>query len=130
MIHLYFGSISRVLSSGLILSAVIFMVYTFSQREIQWGRTFTVLFFLGLFLSIMSGTRDGIGTAGGFPTQGKLFIALCGLGILGFIVGIAALLSKFFNTTIIFQYGSYLLMAVIVVKTFLVEAYRISQLLK
>lgn len=130
MFQLYFGSISRVLSSSLILSAVIFMIYTFSQKEIPWGRTFTVLFLLGLFLSILSGTRDGIGTDGGFPTQGKLFVILCGLGILGFVAGIAALLSKFFNTTVVFQYGSYLLMVVIVVKTFLVEAYRISQLLK
>ncbi|MGG5318129.1 hypothetical protein [Enterococcus sp. AZ072] len=127
MINLYVGSISRILSSSLILSALVFILYTLGQKEVQWSRTFAVLFVLGLLMSIMSGTRDGIGTVGGFPTQGKLFVVLCGLGILSFVVGIAALLSNFFDTTFVFKYGSYLLMVVIVMKTFLVEGHRLMQ---
>mgnify|MGYP006918102633 FL=1 len=83
------------------------------------------MFAMGLLMSIMSGTRDAIGTPNGFPTKGTLFITLCVFGIIGFIVAVVGLLSKLGKSNVVFHYGSYILIAVIIIKTLLVEGRRI-----
>lgn len=127
MLGLYLGSTVRIISTVLIIGAFFFITYILKNRKEYryWGRTFLILFIMGLFMSIISGTRDEIGTVGGFPTQGILFIILCALGILGFVLGLIALLSKLSKTNAVFHYGSYLLILIIIIKTVLVETTRI-----
>jgi len=127
MLNLYFSSVPSIISTVLILGAACFIIYVLKNHmdHRYWGRIFIVLFVMGLLMSIMSGTRDAIGTPNGFPTQGILFITLCVLGILGFIVLIIGLLSKLGKSNVVFHYGSYILIAIIIIKTLLVEGKRI-----
>lgn len=130
MFDLYFSSVTHIISTCLIVCAAAIIIYVLRNLKDYnyWGRTFIILFFLGLLMSMMSGTRDAIGTEGGFPTQGTLFIVLCGLGVLGFIIGVAALISNIFHTNVIFHYGSFILMLIVIIKTVLVEGQRIMTL--
>ena len=74
MINLYVGSISRILSSSLILSALVFILYTLGQKEVQWSRTFAVLFVLGLLMPIMSGTRMALVQSEVFLRKGNYLL--------------------------------------------------------
>lgn len=132
MIKLFFGGVTNTISSALIVAIAGFMVYILKNRGSyeHWGKAFLVFLIFGTFMSAMSGTRDGIGSPEGFPTQGKLFISLCMLGGAGFLTGLIALITKFTKMTGFFKYGCYILMAIIVVKTILVESNRIINYLK
>lgn len=127
MLGLYFSSLTHIISTALIVGVICFGFYILKNHKghKHWERTFFILFVTGLLMSIASGTRDAIGIPGGFPTNGTLFIVLCALGVLGFIVGLIALLSKLGKTNIVFHYGSYILIAIIIIKTILVESTRI-----
>ena len=129
MLGLYFGSVVSTISTCAIL---VFAGY--SIRIIQagnsythWGKALVFFLVLGTFMSAMSGTRDGIGGTDGFPTKGTLFITLCALGGTGFIVGLVALITKLTHAHKFFRIGTYILMGIILVKTVLVEAHRISE---
>lgn len=128
MLRLYFGNITRIISTLLILTSWGFIIrlFTYNNSDISWEKVFLFLFSIGLIMSICSGTRDLIGTPNGFPTSGLVFKMLCILGVLGVVIVIIALISKIFKSTIIFHYGSYILIAIIVVKTVLVEYRRIA----
>ncbi|MGL9730348.1 hypothetical protein IGI44_003766 [Enterococcus sp. DIV0756] len=130
MIDLYFGTAICIFSTILILGSFALIVFVVRNRKNYryWGRTFAAFFVIGLLMSIISGTRDMIGSSDGFPTSGTIFIVLCGLGVLGFIVALAGLISKIAKTNVVFHYGSYILMAIIIVKTILVESNRIIAL--
>lgn len=131
MLGLYFGSLAHIISTVLIVGSICFSIYIVKNGKVHkhWGRTFFILFVIGLLMSIFSGTRDAIGTPGGFPTNGALFVILCALGILGFIIGLIALLSKLGKTNTVFRYGSYILIVIIIIKTVLVESIRIISVL-
>lgn len=132
MLKLFFGGVTNTISSVSILVIAGYMVYILKNREAyeHWGVALLIFLIFGTFMSAMSGTRDGIGTPGGFPTQGKLFISLCLLGGAGFLTGLIALITKFTKITGFFKYGCYILMLIIVVKTILVEGNRIIKYLK
>lgn len=131
ILNLYFGTVSRIISTVLIIVAACLIAYVIKNHDDYqyWDRTFYILFAMGLFMSIMSGTRDAIGTPDGFPTEGTLFIALCVLGVMGFVIVFVGLLSKLGKSNMVFHYGSYILMAIIVIKTWLVEGKRIIEFL-
>ncbi|MFV0393137.1 MAG: hypothetical protein ACK5LC_01890, partial [Coprobacillaceae bacterium] len=85
MIQLYFGNMIRSISTVLIITSFTYICYIIKNHNTynQWGKTFIILFVIGLLMSIISGTRDAIGTPNGFPTQGALFIILGALGVFG-----------------------------------------------
>ena len=65
MLKLYFGSVFSTISTLLATVFVVFLALVAPRRDsiTHWGTLVLVLFFLGLAMSIMSGMRDGIGTA-------------------------------------------------------------------
>lgn len=129
MFSMYFGSVISTISSCCILfflgyfGRILYLGNSFQH----WGKSLVVLLILGTFMSAMSGTRDAIGSAGGFPTKGKVFISLCVLGGLGFLTGLIALITKFAHFQKFYKIGTYILAIIIVVKTVLVEVHRISE---
>lgn len=129
---LYFGSIVSSITSLAIVSFIIFSVSVFLNRRTftNWGGAFIFMLILGVFLSAMSGTRDGIGTPNGFPTVGTLFVVLCILGGLGFLIGGVALIFKIKGSSTFYLVGYYMLTAIIIIKMLLVEVNRISDYLK
>jgi len=130
--ELFFGGTFHIISFALIIGAACFITYVVKNRATyrHWEKAFYIMFTLGLFMSIAAGTRDSIGTADGFPTEGALFITLCALGVLGFIILIIGLLSKLSKSKTVFRYGTYVLMAIIVVKTLLVQGKRVIEFLQ
>lgn len=125
MIKLYFSKATDIISLLLIIGFSVFFGVVNSRREgIEgWGRLVLVVFFVGLFMSMMSGMRDGMSTPSAvFPNNSWACILLSVLGGLAFVAGIVALIIRKQN---FWQVSFYVLSSIIVVKTLLVEVYRI-----
>lgn len=130
MLKLYFSKATDVISLVLIIGFSIFFGIVNSRREnIEgWGRLVLVVFFVGLFMSMMSGMRDGMSTPTAvFPNNNWACILLSILGGLAFIVGIIAIIIRKQN---FWQISFYMLSMIIIVKTLLVETYRIILYIK
>ncbi len=126
---LYFSNLSNIISTVLILGFGVFFCIVYAKRGniSHWGLLVACLFFLGLLMSIMSGMKDNISTATALiPAGSWLMTVLSVLGALGFVIAIAALIFRKQN---VWQFEFYLLSAVILLKTVMVELYRILQLL-
>lgn len=125
MIKLYFGSIFSVISTLLLAAFVVFFCIVTSRRaEItHWGILTLCMFFLGLFMSMMSGMKDGMGSPTSvIPVKHWVMTVLCVLGGLAFLSGLAALIIR---KQAFWQLSFYLLSAIIIVKVLVTEAYRI-----
>lgn len=130
MLKLYFGSVFSTISTLLVASFAVFFTLIATRRVsiTHWGTFALILFFLGLAMSVMSGMKDGIGTASSLiPTRHWLMTALCALGGLAFLVGVAALIIR---NQGFWQAGFYALSGIIILKTILTEAFRIAQFVK
>lgn len=130
MLKLYFGSISSIISSlQIIFFGVFFWLVTERRATIsKWGILVLIVFFFGLFMSMMGGMKDGMGTpASLIPQKHWVMAALCILGGLAFIAGIAAI---FIRRQIYWQVSFYLLSAIILLKVVVTEGYRIYTYLK
>ncbi len=81
------------------------------------------MFFLGLFMSMMRGMKDGMATpASALPTNHWVITTLCALGGLAFLSGLASLIIR---KQVFWQISFYLLSAIIILKVLLTEACRI-----
>lgn len=131
MLKLYFGSVFSTISTVLATVFAVFLALVAPRRDsiTHWGSLVLVLFFLGLAMSIMSGMRDGIGTATPLiPNKHWLVTVLCVLGGLAFLTGGAAL---FVHNQAFWQVSFYVLSAITILKTILktilMEVFRIAQ---
>jgi cbb3-type cytochrome oxidase subunit 3 len=130
MLKLYFGNLNSILSTILILVfGVIFWQVLEKRTTItKWGLLVLVLFFLGLFMSMMSGMKDGMNTAASvIPEKHWTMAVLCILGGLAMLAGIVAI---FIRRQAFWQINFYLLSAIIIVKTVVTEGYRIYHYFK
>lgn len=125
MFKLYFSSVPSIISTVLIIGFVIFasMVNVRSRSINHWGVLVICIFFLGLLMSFLSGTKDNINTASAvIPPNNWAMIILSILGGLAFIVGIATIFVRRQN---FWQIGFYTLSAIIIIKIVITECYRI-----
>jgi MFS family permease len=125
MLKLYFSKATDIISLILIIGfSVLFGVVNSRREGIQgWGKLVIVAFFVGLFMSMVSGMRDGMSTpAAVFPNNNWACILLSILGGLAFVVGVIALIIRKQN---FWQISFYMMSGIIIVKTVLVEVYRI-----
>lgn len=130
MLKLYFGSVSSMISTVLILVFAVFFGVVMTRRSsiTHWGILVLLVFMTGLFMSIMSGTKDGIGSASSvIPSNHWSMAALCILGGLSFLIAIIAL---FVRRQDFWQICFYTLSAVIIIKILLTEGYRVYSLFK
>ena len=129
MLKLYFGNVSTTVSTLLALVfAVFFSLVTKNRANItHWGILTLVMFFLGLAMSMMSGMKDGMGTAAAvFPNKHWVTIVLSILGGLGFLAGLLALIRR---NQDFWQTSFYLLSSIIILKVLMTETFRIIQYL-
>lgn len=125
MLKLFFGSIQSTISTLLFIAFVVFFTLVTARRaEIaHWGSLVLCMFFLGMFMSMMSGMKDGMGTpASIIPMNHWMMIALCVLGGLGFLSGLTALIIR---KQVFWQISFYLLSSIIILKVLLTETFRI-----
>jgi hypothetical protein len=130
MLKLYFSKTTDVISLVLIIGFAIFFGIVNARREgIEgWGKLVVVVFFVGLFMSIMSGMRDGMSTPSAvFPNNNWACILLSILGGLAFLFGIVSIIIRKQN---FWQVSFYMLSLIIIVKTLVVEIYRIALYIK
>lgn len=130
MLKLYFGGVFSTISTVLATVFVVFLALVAPRRDsiTHWGALVLVLFFLGLAMSIMSGMKDGIGTAAPLiPSKYWLMTVLCLLGGLAFLIGGAAL---FVRNQVFWKVSFYVLSGIITLKTILVEVFRITQYMR
>lgn len=125
MLKLYFGSVSSTISTLLAVAFTIFFTLVTSRRAgiSHWGLLTLAMFILGLLMSMMSGMKDGMGTAASIiPMKHWMMTALCVLGGLAFLSGILALIIR--NQTF-WQVSFYLMSSIIILKILFTEAFRI-----
>lgn len=130
MLKLYFGNIQTTLSTLLAVAFAVFFALVSARRGTisHWGILTLVVFFLGLAMSIMSGMKDGMGTAASvIPVKHWVMTVLSVLGGLCFLAGI---LSLIFRNQAFWQTSFYLLSSFIILKVILTESFRIIQYLK
>lgn len=130
MLKLYFGSTNSIISTLLIVVFGIFFGIVLAKRNsiTHWGLLVLILFFLGLFMSIMSGMKDGMGTpASLIPNNHWMMAALCILGGLVFLIGIITL---FIRKQDFWQVSFFMISGIIIIKILLTEGFRIANLLK
>ncbi len=122
---LYFGNVSTIISTILILGFVILFSIVFVNRASinHWGFLVLSMFILGLAMSIFSGIKDGVGTPNMLiPAKGWVMTTLTLLGILAFALGVVML---FVRKQSFWQFRFYALSADIIFKTIIVEIFRI-----
>lgn len=125
MYKLYFSKPAGIISLLLIIGfSVLFAMVTAKRESIQgWGKFVIIVFFIGLFMSMMSGMRDGMATPTAvFANNSWACILLSILGGLAFIAGILAI---FVRREDFWQVVFYILSSIIIVKVLVTEAYRI-----
>lgn len=125
MQKLYFGNVNTIISTLLVAAfAVFFSLVTRNRANIShWGILTLVMFFLGLAMSIMSGMKDGMGTAASIlPSKHWITIVLMVAGGLGFLSGLLALIIR---NQAYWQASFYILSSIIIVKVILTESFRI-----
>lgn len=130
MFKLYFGSIASIISTLLIIVFVIFFGMIMYRRStiVHWGILVLIVFFLGLFMSMMSGFKDGMGTSLSLiPTNHWIMITLSILGGLAFIVGIVTV---FVRRQDYWQASYYILSSIIIAKILLTEVFRVVDYIK
>jgi hypothetical protein len=126
MIKLYFGSVASTISTILILLFGLFFGLATARRSSVtfWGILVLVMLLLGLFMSIMSGLKDGMATASQLIPKGHWSMAVLSiLGGLAFLVGIAAI---FVRNQAFWQVCFYVLSSIVIVKTLLTEGIRLA----
>ena len=125
MLKLYFGSVFSTISTLLAVAfAVFFALVTARRASIShWGLLTLAMFILGLLMSMMSGMKDGMGSAASvIPNKHWMMTILCILGGLAFVSGLLALIVR---NQVFWQVSFYLMSAIIILKVLLTEAYRI-----
>ena len=125
MQKLYFGNVNTIISTLLVAAfAVFFSLVTRNRANIShWGIFTLVMFFLGLAMSMMSGMKDGMGTAASIlPSKHWITIVLMVAGGLGFLSGLLALIIR---NQAYWQASFYILSSIIIVKVILTESFRI-----
>lgn len=130
MLKLYFGNTTSIISTILVIVFAILFGFVVVKKDVisHWGLLVLAIFFIGLFMSIMSGTRDGIaGPTPLFPASGWISIALSIGGALAFLM---AIISLFKRSQDFWQLSFYILSGIIIAKTILVEVARIIMLIK
>ena len=129
MLKLYFGNANATISTLLAAAfAVFFALVTKNRAGItHWGILTLVMFFLGLAMSIMSGMKDGMGTAASImPNTHWVTIVLMAAGGLGFLSGLLALIIR---NQAYWQASFYILSSIIILKIIVTETYRIIHFL-
>lgn len=130
MLKMYFGSVSSIVSTILIIGFGILIWQVMERRATisKWGLLVLILFFMGLFMSMMSGMKDGMGTVTSIiPMKHWVMALLCILGGLAFLIGITAIIIR---KQTFWQFNFYLLSAIIIVKILVTEGYRIYDYIK
>lgn len=130
MLKLYFGNSSTIISTLLIIVFGMFFGMVMAKRSTitHWGILVLLMFFLGLFMSMMSGMKDGMGTASSIiPMNHWTMTVLCVLGGLAFLIAIVTL---FVRKQDFWQISFYILSSIIIVKVLLTEGIRIVNLIK
>ncbi|HSK68083.1 MAG TPA: hypothetical protein VLA21_02345 [Candidatus Limnocylindria bacterium] len=125
MLKLYFGTLTAAISTLLAVAFAVFFAVVMSRRSsiTHWGLLTLAMFVLGLAMSMMSGMKDGMGTAASvLPMKHWVTIALSVVGGLGMLTGVLAL---FIRNQGFWQAGFYALSAVIILKLVMTEAFRV-----
>lgn len=126
MLKLFFGSTYSTISTFLIIAFGVFFGIVMAKRVsiTHWGWLVLIVFFVGLAMSMMSGFKDGMGTANSLiPNNHWSMTVLCILGGLAFVAGI---ISLFVRKQDFWQISFFILSGIIIVKTLLTEGYRIA----
>lgn len=125
MINLYFGNIVNTISTTLILLFVLFFGLVTAKFNIitHWGILVLGMLLFGLSMSIMSGFKDGMGTAAQLIKNGHWSMTLlCILGGLAFLIGIVAI---FIRNQNFWKFSFYTLSFIVIIKTLLTESIRL-----
>lgn len=130
MLKLYFGSTNTIISTLMIIIFCVFFGLIVARRSSisHWGILVLVMFFFGLFMSFISGMKDGMGTAASLiPQKHLMMTVLCILGGLAFLAGIAAI---FVRRQEFWQVSFFILSLIIIIKILLTEGFRVFYYIK
>jgi|GEM_PF-5401954 len=125
MSKLYFSAPWNLVSTIALLVFFLFFGWIVSKNSniTNWASLVLIVFFYGMFLSFLSGMKDGIGSPNSvIPMQGWEMTSLCLLGAVAVVVGAVSL---FFRRAGVWQISFYLISGVVIVKTILTEGIRI-----
>lgn len=130
MLKLYFGNVTSIISTILFIVFGVIFCQVMARRNIitKWGLLVLLLFFLGLFMSFMSGMKDQVGgPASIIPANHWMMMVLCILGGIAMLIGIITL---FIRRQAFWQISFYILSFLIIGKTLLTEGYRLVDYFK
>jgi len=125
MLKLYFGSVFSTVSTLLAVTFTVFFTLVTVRRTgiSHWGLLTLAMFILGLLMSMMSGMKDGMGTATSIiPIKHWLMTILCILGGLAFLSGLLALIIRNQGFWLV---SFYMMSSIIILKVLFTEVFRI-----
>ena len=127
MIKLYFGNVPSVLSTILFLVFVVFFIKTLKKTdgEKKWKKAAIITVLMGTAMSALSGIKDSVADmmAVSFEQMNPPLAILCALGGIALLIGVVA---AFCKNEKINKGLFYTLSFIIIAKTIIVEALRIT----
>ena len=127
MIKLYFGNVPSFLSTILFLVFVVFFIKTMKKTdgEKKWKKAAIITVLMGTAMSALSGIKDSVADtmAVSFEQMNPPLAILCALGGIALLIGVVA---AFCKKEKINKGLFYTLSFIIIAKTIIVEALRIT----
>ena len=127
MIKLYFGNVPSILSTILFLVFVVFFIKTMKKTdgEKKWKKAAIITVLMGTAMSALSGIKDSVADtmAVSFEQMNPPLAILCALGGIALLIGVVA---AFCKKEKINKGLFYTLSFIIIAKTIIVEALRIT----
>lgn len=127
MIKLFFGNVPSFLSTILFLVFVVFFIKTMKKTdgEKKWKKAAIITVLMGTAMSALSGIKDSVADtmAVSFEQMNPPLAILCALGGIALLIGVVAAFSK---KEKINKGLFYTLSFIIIAKTIIVEALRIT----
>jgi len=125
MIKLYFGNAITIISTILIVLFIGFFSFVLLKKTTitHWGWMVFIMFCLGLSMSVLSGFKDGTGSAEQVIPNGHIVMKL--LMSLGILCAVVSLVSVFFRAESFRQIAFFILSGIIIGKIALTEVFRI-----
>ena len=127
MIKLFFGNVPSILSTILFLVFVVFFIKTMKKTdgEKKWKKAAIITVLMGTAMSALSGIKDSVADmmTVSFEQMNPPLAILCALGGIALLIGVVAAFSK---KEKINKGLFYTLSFIIIAKTIIVEALRIT----
>lgn len=125
ILKLYFGSLPSLISTALIVGFAVFFGFALAGRGsiAHWGLLLLIMLVLGFAMSIVSGIKDGAGSASAVvPAKHWTMTVLSVLGVLALLTGAVSL---FIRKQSFWRTGFFILASIVIAKTLLTEILRV-----